>query len=198
MAEGRIIMHPMMSDDEIGLLTRHYNRSRVILEFGCGGSTEIAAASSASKIYCVESDGQWITECSQTPKIKARLEDSSLKFFHAFVGETVSYGRPANKDGLAQWPAYSCGVWSMINSDIPDVILIDGRFRMSCLLQSLLRCTDVRILMHDFWSRPPYQEALQYTDVVESIADLVVLMPKSDVSLRHLAIRSVEYLLDPD
>lgn len=192
-------MQPMMSESEVELLKRHYASSRVILEFGCGGSTKIAADTDAYKIYAVESDSNWIEKCSEIPEIKIRLNNNSLKFFHAFIGETISYGRPANKDGLAQWPAYSCGIWSMMGTDIPDVVLIDGRFRMSCLLQSLLRCpSETRLLVHDFWSRPAYRDALRYTDVLESASDLAILLPKKNISLRELAIRSVDYLLEPD
>ncbi len=192
-------MQPMMSDREVNLLKRQYEASRVILEFGCGGSTKIACETNADRIYCVESDSDWIEKCSEVPEIKLRLKDGSLTFFHAFLGETISYGRPANKDGLAQWPAYASGVWSMMQSRNPDVILIDGRFRMSCLLQSLIRSSsETRILMHDFWSRPAYREALRYADILHSESDLVVLLPKKNLPLRDLAVRSIEYLLDPD
>ena len=65
-----------------------------------------------------------------------------------------------------------------------DLILIDGRFRVSCCL----KCFDIinentHILFDDFMNRPEYHIVLKYFDIIEKTNDncMVCLKKKSDI-----------------
>jgi hypothetical protein len=59
----------------------------------------------------------------------------------------------------------------------PDLVLVDGRFRVACVFQALLTVPTARILVHDFWQRPAYHIVLQYTTVLDR-ADTMVLLQR--------------------
>ena len=50
---------PSMPEAEINLLSEAYRDARVILEYGSGGSTRLAAAMQGKYIMSVESDCKW-------------------------------------------------------------------------------------------------------------------------------------------
>ena len=72
-----------------------------------------------------------------------------------------------------KWSKYSSTVWSIIqqNGSFPDFILIDGRFRVACVLQCLLNLPNNSncILMLDDY-RAHYGVIYLFIDRVELIA----------------------------
>jgi hypothetical protein len=56
-----------------------------------------------------------------------------------------------------------------------DLVLIDGRFRVACALEAVLRCSpDTTLVIHDFWNRPVYHGLLPYLDELERCATIGV------------------------
>jgi hypothetical protein len=73
---------------------------------------------------------------------------------------------------------------------MPDLIFVDGRFRVACCLSVVLLAEadpdltrKIRVLLHDVGpARPHYDEVLQFFDVVESVNTLRVMKIKPGTS----------------
>ena len=79
----------------------------------------------------------------------------------------------------------------------PDLVFIDGRFRVACILTTLLRCRPT-IVVHDFWNKlKPYGEILEFLDVVHRVESLGVFSPRPDIDDTSLKKLLRTYLLDP-
>lgn len=143
---------------EAAALAQEYAQASVILEYGSGGSTLMASDLPDKRIYTVESDRNFID----------RLHDwyvghppaSMPLLHHADIGPTRSWGYPADETTFRLWPAYAQDIWDHRDFLHPDVVLIDGRFRLACLLITALRITrPVTALVDDYIDRPSYHAA---------------------------------------
>ena len=107
------------------------------------------------------------------------------------------WGKPQGRELAAKWPAYYLDVWQGMER-MPDVVLVDGRWRVACALQALLRCdAGATVMFHDFWNRPNYHGVLDFTDVVERVDNLAVLRRNPDIDWRGVALSVAEHALDP-
>lgn len=127
------------------------------LEYGTGGTTVLAARLGVPLSYCVESDPSWLSAVEhKTSRIDSRRR---LILLHADIGPVDARGYPGQLQGTAVGD-YVLDVWRRLRADdaSPDVILIDGRFRVACFLASLLHARPgTRIVFEDYRNRPFYQ-----------------------------------------
>lgn len=147
-----------------------------LLQFGCGNST-LVAARQAQTIVSVDSDAGWLAE------VGANLARASVDFtpFHADIGPTGDHGYPAGDSRTRDWARYHVDVWRRLSGS-PDAVLIDGRFRVACLLQALVHCKpDCMLLFHGFNDHPGYQPVLKHVDVLARVDSLAVLRAKQQV-----------------
>ncbi len=147
-----------------------------LLQFGCGNST-LVAARQAQTIVSVDSDAAWLAE------VGTNLARASVDFtpFHADIGPTGDHGYPVDVSRTSDWSRYHVKVWRTLSGS-PDAVLIDGRFRVACLLQALIHCKpDCMLLFHGFNHRPEYQPVLKHVDVLARIDSLAVLRAKQQV-----------------
>jgi hypothetical protein len=77
---------------------------------------------------------------------------------------------------MATWNIYP-NMW-LTKSEEPDLVLIDGRFRVACALTVLLNSDKPYVIIHDFNNRSQYHCILIFYDVIESVDTLVVLKKK--------------------
>lgn len=112
------------------------------------------------------------------------------------IGVTGKWGYPMNDNNRDYWPAYHSCVFQSNHSY--DTVLVDGRFRISCILHACLYCPqDTKILIHDFFNRPNYYVVLPFLKLEERADTLGLFSIKQDTSLKHLAkeyISIYEYL----
>ncbi|MEA2708673.1 MAG: hypothetical protein QOF78_1274 [Phycisphaerales bacterium] len=162
-------------------------RSRIYLEFGCGGSTRLAAESGVSRLFSVDSDKNWVKRCRRHPSIAPLVADGRAILLSVKVGTVDTFGYPADRSDVLRWPNYSLAIWKKIGVALPDTVLIDGRWRVSTAVQSLLRCPPKTTMMfHDFTPRAHYHAILPFIDVVETVDSLLVYRAKPDLDLRRL------------
>ncbi len=142
---------------EAGALRRALGEARVVLEYGSGGST-LLAAERAARVFSVESDPDWLGMMAgwfalNPPKAK-------LVLHHADIGPVKAWGAPENNRHVAKWPGYATSVWERPDFVQPDLVLVDGRFRLACFLTVALRvCAPVTLLWDDYAERPAYHIA---------------------------------------
>lgn len=188
---------PRMTGDEIRYLSDSLAGASTYLEFGCGGSTRLAAEAGVSRAVSVETDRAWIERCRAHPAVRAAEAEGRLLLMHVDVGPLGPYGHPRGRDTAAKWPRYYLSPWSRFGGAAPRLVLIDGRWRIACMVQALLRCPpDARILAHDF-DRPHYQAILRHAEVAEQVGTLASLRLRPDADKGALAVLGFEHLLDP-
>lgn len=141
--------------EEAALLSATYARAQVILEYGSGGSTLLAASMPGKYIISVESDRTWAIELQLKIDCSAALSPALV--WHVDIGPTGRWGRPVGDTGWQRYHHYPLSVWSEPFFRHPDVVLIDGRFRAACFMATALRITrPVTVLFDDYVERPAY------------------------------------------
>ena len=135
----------------------YYAKAGVILEYGSGGSTVIAAELPGKVIFSVESDVKWLA--GMQGYFEANETASEVVMHHGKVGRTKEWGFPQTEEQFRKWPGYSLSVWDLPGFVHPDVVLIDGRFRPACFLSVLFKITQpTTVLWDDYIDRPAYHE----------------------------------------
>ena len=138
---------PWMPPEETEFLTEKLKESFCYLEYGAGGSTVLAAKIGVKCIYSVESNNKFLSE------IKKIVNFTPI---YVYIGPTKGLGYPKDETKRDNWPEYTKKPWEIMVC-APDLILIDGRFRTSCLLYSLSKAEPgTTILMDDFRKRHHY------------------------------------------
>ena len=154
---------PHMPETECNALIQELKRAQTYLEFGMGGSTTLAARIGVPNIISVDSSKEWVDNILlQISQLELK---GSVQLLHANLGETGDWGYPKNSDGIANWPSYYAGPWIVVRQKKidPDLILIDGRFRVACFLFSLLNLkAGSTILWDDYLLRPEYHRVEEY------------------------------------
>ena len=188
-----------MTDAEIGVLRECLSKATSLVEFGSGGSTQLAAQSpSLRRIWSVESDPAWIVKLRGLPDVSHAEGAGRLRFVHADIGRTGEYGMPLDASAQARWPAYYEAVWTDPATVEADIVLVDGRFRVACALEALARCRPHTILLfHDFWNRTPYHPVLAFTDWLGSCDSLAILRRKAVIDPAHFESVRRLYRLNP-
>jgi hypothetical protein len=144
--------------DEVAALVRsEYEKAGAVLEYGSGGSTVLAAETPGLKCFSVESDNAWATGLQKW--LDEHIEGHGAQVHYANIGATRDWGWPAKvqKTMIPRYLGYRRSVWQRPDFVQPDVILIDGRFRVGCFLTSISRIQkDTVILFDDYVNRSQY------------------------------------------
>jgi hypothetical protein len=109
-----------------------------------------------SKITVVESDMSfWNDHVLAEASVQEAVSSVRLSPLMVDIGPTGEWGYPLDTVRQENWPLYHSAAFE--GESNYDLILIDGRFRISCILQACLHCSSItRILVHDFFNRPQY------------------------------------------
>lgn len=173
-----------LSDTERSFLIMHLQGAQNYLEFGAGGSTYLALTqTNIPTIVSVETDENWIKHLQKWDVISKN--NDRLKFMHIFIGKTGPWGYPLENDQKDLFPNFSTLPFQ--NQKKFDVIFIDARFRVACALQAILyQPKNVKILMHDFNSRPAYHCLLEFLDIVDTADTMCLFKIKDHYNVQKL------------
>jgi hypothetical protein len=124
------------------------------VEFGCGGTTVLAHSMGCESIVTIDSSLAWLE------KVKAACVPNGIteiKAIHVNIGEVKEFGYPKDDSRQELWEGYHTAPWIDPDLALADTYLLDGRFRVACVMQTALRCSAQAIIMvHDFADRPNY------------------------------------------
>ena len=157
---------------EVGdLVRKHYEKADVILEYGSGGSTVMASEMPGKTIYSVESSRVW------TKMMRAWFEQeqpvSMPKMQHVNIGATGKWGTPKDSSAFQRYHLYPLSIWDAEGFKHPDVILVDGRFRVACALSAMLKCTKkTTLLFDDYEGRRGYHVLEEFLDKEEVVGNM--------------------------
>ena len=186
-------MQPRMSAAEITQLELQLAGRDSMLEFGCGGST-LVGARQVRRIVSVDSDPLWLA------KVQAEVAHEAVDFtpVHIDIGPVGEWGYPIDESRLRDWPRYHTQIWRSMGGS-PDAVLVDGRFRVACLLQAIVHCKpDAMLLFHDFRDRAAYHVVLNHCDVLARVDTLAVLRVRPQVGGKAVLHDLFDHFFDPD
>ena len=95
----------------------------VILEYGSGGSTVLAAEMPGKVVFSVESDPDWLAMMRSW--FEANPPQAQLVLHHGDIGPTKAWGKPKDNAAFQKWPGYPISVWDRPDFVHPDLVLID-------------------------------------------------------------------------
>jgi len=133
-----------------------YQAASVILEYGSGGSP-VLAAELGKTVTSVESDKKWAVRLA---KHLAPISDRA-KVHYADIGRTGPWGVPIRMAEFGKFHGYALSVWDRPDFADPDLVLIDGRFRASCLVAVLLRAKKPTTVLFDDYVKRHYYHGVE-------------------------------------
>jgi hypothetical protein len=192
-------IRPHMSEGELALLKKYSQEvTGTVLEFGAGGSTVLFAESGVSQLITVEADEEWIQKLLIGKKI-LRTWAKKKRWLPLFanIGRVKEWSEPVDKKTY-NLLNYHQNIWDNINISDVNFIFIDGRFRVACALQWILRSNRkyAPIAIHDFWNRDHYFCLLDYFDVLDKAETMAILVRKNTIEWNDCAICLLEHLFD--
>lgn len=128
-----------------------------VLEYGSGGSTLLASETGA-EVWSVESDAAWAGMMRDW--FATHPPANPVHILHADIGPTRDWGHPRDESRVRHWPDYALMPWERPDLPHPDVVLIDGRFRLACFLAVAFHITrPVTLFFDDYAPRRGYHKA---------------------------------------
>ena len=125
--------------------------TKIYGEYGCGESTLWIARNTDNIILSVESSIKW------SEKIKRLVPNKNkLKIDLINLGKTISYGYPKTYERREHFSLYCNSIWN--HKDLhPDIVLIDGRFRVACFLTCLIKAKPgTKLIFDDYINNSHY------------------------------------------
>lgn len=145
--------HLTMPPEAAERLALAYRQADVILEYGSGGSTVLAAGLPGKHVMSVESDRVWVRRMRRWFRENPPADGTSVEVIWSNIGETGDWGHPADDSAWRRFPRYPLGVWQREGFRHPDVVLVDGRFRIGCALATAFCITRPVTLLFDDYAR---------------------------------------------
>ena len=162
-------------------------------------------------MVAVESDPAWISALRNHPEVVEAIGDGKLSLVHGNIGPVGSFGYPRDYGSetldKVLWPNYIQAGWQEVSRRgyVPDLVYVDGRFRVGCCLSVVLACKEYipvgqapQVLVHDIaGDRPHYEPLFRFFDVVEAVNTLRLLRIKADASISDAVALLLNYQFDP-
>lgn len=166
-----------LPEEEAKLLRSKYTKGKVVLEYGSGGSSFVALESGVKSLFTVESDRSWALAIHDA--LQAAHPTANFTVNYSDIGPTGAWGKPVSMDGAANYSRYPNGVWDLSQFQEPDVVLIDGRFRVACFLTTLFRTKKpVTVLFDDYLERSGYHWIERYVKPTKIVGRMAMFRVK--------------------
>lgn len=157
-----------LPEAEAVLLSAGYARADVILEYGSGGST-VLGAELGKRVFSVESDKNWAQMMRDW--FAANPATGEVDIIWSDIGPTKEWGHPVDERGWKRFARYPLEVWDLDEFEHPDVVLVDGRFRVGCALAAAYRITrPVTLYFDDYVNRARFHEVEEFIGAPVEIA----------------------------
>lgn len=177
---------PMMYPDEFEMITKTMvnARPRIYLEWGGGKSTSFYPHL-AKTTYVIDGYPPWCSRIAKDLHVKCTRVNFHCMYLQKGDVKLEQEGRlpretpPSTVRAIAS--VYVNAIDTLgLGSDKIDFALVDGRFRVACVLKLLPFIHDNSIVvMHDFWLRKVYHVVLKYYNVIGHTRSLVFMRRKA-------------------
>ena len=150
--------------------------------------------------------GHHNTSNSFNSAIRDTFIDEAKKIGHKIdlinLGPTISYGYPKTYEKRKQFTLYCNSIWNH-QGLIPEIVLIDGRFRVACFLTCLLKAKHgTKLIFDDYVSNPHYHIVEEFLKPKEYCGRqalfIVPRIEKNSLNEKRLLkeIKNFQYVLD--
>jgi hypothetical protein len=147
---NRESINKSLFDGDGELFKKYLEKSRVYGEYGVGVSTVFASRYKNKHTIAVDSDKNWILNIKNNS-----CDSKNLEISHIDLGKLKTWGTPQGYEYRHNFKKYLNAIWE--KSFKPDLVLVDGRFRVACFLTSLLNADEGSIIIFDDYTlRPEY------------------------------------------
>jgi hypothetical protein len=155
-----------MPEAEAARVAEAYAAAGVILEYGSGGSTIIAAELPGKTVFSVESDRAWAEMMQAWLMQNPPKGGTKVDVIWSNVGKTGEWGRPLDDSAWRHYVEYPLAIWQRDAFVQPDVVLVDGRFRPGCAMATAF-CTarPVTMFVDDYKRREGYHAIEEFLGV---------------------------------
>ena len=165
MSETATIPRPDLTlpEAEATRLQAAYEGARVILEYGSGGSTVMAAEMPGKSVFSVESDKDWAQMMRGWFDENPPATGTEVDVIWSDIGPTKDWGYPASNRAWQRFARYPLEVWDLPEFRQPDVVLVDGRFRAGCAMATAFRTQKpVTVFVDDYARRKHYHRIEEF------------------------------------
>ncbi|HKL06521.1 MAG TPA: hypothetical protein VJ929_11975 [Roseovarius sp.] len=165
MSEAATISRPELTlpDAEAARLRTAYEGAQVILEYGSGGSTVMAAEMPGKSVFSVESDKDWAQMMRGWFDENPPATGTEVDVIWSDIGPTKDWGYPASNRAWQRFARYPLEVWDLPEFRQPDVVLVDGRFRAGCAMATAFRTQKpVTVFVDDYARRKHYHRIEEF------------------------------------
>lgn len=189
---------PMMPPKATATFNAAIAAARCYLEYGSGGSTVTAVRTGVPDLITVESDRLWLDAVRE--RVADRLVAGRHHLLHIDIGPTALHGYPASESAWRRFGHYPLGPWKLVRARglSPDFVLIDGRFRVACLLATVIHAAPgTRIFFDDYAHRPSYHRVTAFLEPRRRIARMAEFVVPENRPIEALWSALVEAIGDP-
>jgi hypothetical protein len=117
------------------------------------------------------------------------------------LGATGAWGFPTDPTTCQRWPLYATRPWDRLarRQWVPDLILVDGRFRVACFLASLLQARPGAVILFDDYAgrRKQYGAAERHLPITRMAGRAAVFEVPAEVDLRRVGMDLAKYAVNP-
>jgi predicted RNA methylase len=186
-------MEVLMSSNEKVKLTEYLLKCEKVFEFGCGGSTSLMCdIKNIKTIHSVDSDKNWIN------RVKKQVGEKVNFHFIDINADPSNFGHPKDQSKISEWPNYS-SVLKNLSNYYPDLIFIDGRFRVACALKSIEKMKPYSyLIIHDYHPSRNYNIIEKWFKKIDSAGNLCVFTKKESIDMEQVNKALKEYEYDHD
>lgn len=150
-------------DGDNALFLAALDGARVYGEYGLGASTLWVDRNTDACIIGVDTSAEWVT------RTRAALNRPGHDLRHVDVGPVAKWGRPRSYKKRRNFIRYVDGPWT--GPAKPDVVLIDGRFRVACFLTCLGTADPGTVIVFDDYTQRPIYHLVEEVLRPEAVND---------------------------
>ncbi|MCG5510200.1 hypothetical protein [Ectothiorhodospira lacustris] len=188
-----------MPENEQKKLISLLKNSKSFLEYGAGGSTLLSMREEVKNIITVESDASFMSAVEEISK--SYKKNSTEHHVHLIdIGKTGAWSFPINNEKISNWHEYAQKPWERIinNNKHPDLILIDGRFRVACFLACyIFSKSGTKILFDDYTNRTHYHICEKYLPIKSRHGRMALFVVEEKTKINAAIMDYVKYCLIP-
>jgi hypothetical protein len=150
--------NPRLSIGAISWFEKHLNKKMQLFEYGSGGST-LFFSEKVKKLVSVEHDKNWFDRIKKSLK-KNNTTNTSYLLIIPQKGKNNEFSSSLKEYKNCNFKKYTKSITKFPDNSF-DVVLVDGRARLSCLKEAIPKVKKEGYLILDNSERPKYQEAFK-------------------------------------
>lgn len=181
---------PHLQENDTALFNKYVMKAKKYFEFGSGMSTlYVGNFPNIESVISIENNMKWFKQIKTASENNTKIQI----FYIDTNSKNTEWGRPSainiekfKKYYMSYKPIYDC-----------DLIMIDGRFRVSCCLDLYDKINDSTIIFFDdFNNRKYYSDVLKYYNVIE-LGDRAIVLQRKQPNNKYELVNDIKkYQID--